>query len=73
METILTVAENLHQPLDAATLANRDDQTAANLELAPQCLWNLRPSCGDQDGVERRSISPSQSTVAMPHFDVGVP
>ena len=72
VEAILAVADDLHQFLGAAKFADRDDQTPADLELAPQCFRNFWTSRGDQDGIEGRGIGPSQCPVAMPHLDIGV-
>ena len=72
VEAIFAVADDLHQLLGAAKFTDRDDQTPADLELAPQSFRNFRPSGGDQDGIKGRGIGPSQSPVAMPHFDIVV-
>ena len=53
-------------------MADRDNQTTADLELGLQGRRDLRSAGRNQDGVELAAIRPTLRSVAMFQFDIPV-
>src|SRR6185312_3851037 len=66
----LADSRDLAQRLMKATMADRDDEAAANGKLLLERLRHLGAACGDENGIEGLGIGPSLGAIARPQLDV---
>jgi hypothetical protein len=62
----------LNQFLSLVRIADRNNKTAADLELRLQCRRDFQSAGSDQDGVEVAAVGPTLRSVAMFKFDIPV-
>src|SRR3954447_23056529 len=72
LEAGLGPTRQLNQFLGLVRIADRDNETAADLELRLQCRRDFRSARGDEDGVEVAAGGPPPGSVTMFKFDVPV-